>query len=161
METIEAKSLPRLGELLWSYRRALDRLEFCLEVQLRFTTSGDDRWGSHVADLVDEVAERIGLLDLERDVILGDGPRRLSEIIPVAPDPWPTILVDHETELRAATDRIQRLMGRHEIALDEHRNSLARLADMITPTSAVKTYDKTGRTRSGADRNAILFDGRA
>lgn len=160
METIEAKNLPRLGELLWSYRRAMDRLEFCLEIQLRLTVDGDDRWGGHVADLVDEVSERIGLLDLERDVLLGDGPKRLSELIDIVAEPWPAILVEHEAELRASTDRIQRLMGRNELAIDEHRTALAKLSDMIAPSANTATYDRSGRTRRSA-ANAVLFDGRA
>lgn len=161
MQTIDAKSLPRLGELLWAYRRALDRLEFCLEIQLRIANEGDNRWGGHVADLVAEVAERIGLLDLERDVILGDEPTRLRDIISRVPEPWPAIFTDHEQELQAVTARIQRLMARHEIALDEQRAGLQRLTDLVSPTQSTQTYDQRGRTRSSVDRNAVLFDGRA
>ncbi len=161
MQTIDAKSLPRLGELLWAYRRALDRLEFCLAIQLRLSADGDNRWGGHVADLVAEVAERIGLLDLERDVILGDDLLRLRDIITRVPEPWPAIFTDHEQELQAVTERIQRLMARHEIALDEHRASLQRLTDLVSPTPATQTYDQRGRTHTSIDRSAVLFDGRA
>jgi hypothetical protein len=161
MQTIDAKSLPRLGELLWAYRRALDRLEFCLAIQLRLSADGDSRWGGHVADLVAEVAERIGLIDLERDVILGDELLRLRDIITRVPEPWSAIFTDHEQELQAVTERIQRLMARHEIALDEHRASLQRLTDLVSPTPSTQTYDQRGRTQTSIDRSAVLFDGRA
>lgn len=161
MQTMDPKSLSRLGELLWAYRRTLDRLEFCLEVQLRLTDDGDTRWGGHVADLVAEVAERIGLLDLERDVLLGDEPIRLRELIDQAPEPWPSILADHEQELQTTTERIQQLMARHEISLDEHRAGLQRLTEMVSPTQSTKTYDNRGRAHASANRGAILFDGRA
>ncbi len=151
--------LPRLGKLLWSYRHALDRLEFCLEAQVCFMNEGDDRWGSHVADLIDDVADRIGLLDLERSVLLGDEPRALREVADTLPEPWPPIVIEHEHELQSAIDRIQRLVARHQLALDEHRASLDRLSALIAPTMTSRTYDRLGRTQRSADRNAILFDG--
>ena len=160
MKTMSVEELSRLGKLLWDYRHALDRLEFCLETQVCFMNEGDDRWGSHIADLIDEVADRIGLLDLERSLLLGDQPVTLSELSGALPDPWPPIVVEHEYELQAAADRIQRLVGQHRLALEEHRASLSRLSELIAPTAATRTYDRLGKTQNTADRNAILFDGR-
>lgn len=160
MKTMSVEELSRLGKLLWDYRHALDRLEFCLETQVRFMSEGDDRWGSHVADLIDGVADRIGLLDLERTVLLGDQPTPLSDLAPTLPEPWPPIVVEHEHELRSAVDRIQRLVAHHQLALEEYRASLDRLSDLIVPQTTTRTYDRLGRTQSSSDRNAVLFDGR-
>lgn len=160
METMSVEDLSRLGKLLWNYRHALDRLEFCLETQVRLMNDGDDRWGSHVADLIEDVADRIGLLDLERSVLLGDEPRPLSGLAPTLPEPWPAIVVEHEYELQAAVDRIQRLVAHHQLALEEHRASLDRLSDLIVPATTSRTYDRLGRTQNTSDRNAVLFDGR-
>ena len=157
---MSAEILSQLGKLLWAYRGALDRLEFCLETQVRFMSSGDDRWGGQVADLIENVAQQIGLLDLERDLLLGEEPRRLGELIAEVPEPWPGILVEHEHELQASVDRIQRLVANHQLALEEYRASLDRLADLIAPSPTNRTYDKQGRAHTVADRNAILFDGR-
>ena len=160
MKTMSVDDLSRLGKLLWDYRHALDRLEFCLETQVRFVNDGDDRWGSHVADLIGEVADRIGMLDLERSLLLGDGPQALTELAGVLPDPWPPIIIEHEQELQATVDRIQRLVARHHLALEEHRASLDRLSELIVPRTAVRTYDKLGRTQPTVAHDAILFDGR-
>ncbi len=159
MQTMSVENMSRLGTLLWNYRHALDRLEFCLEAQVRFMTDNDDRWGSHVADLIDEVADRIGILDLERSLLLGDEPMRLNELVGTMPEPWPAILVEHEYELQAAVDRIQRLVARHQLALEEHQAGLDRLSELLAPTATTRTYDRLGRTQGSADRNAILFDG--
>ncbi len=161
MENLDAKRLARLGELLWAYRRATDRLEFCLEVELRFSAAGDDRWANQVTDLVEEVAERIGLLDLERNVLLGDNNLRLADIIATCPEPWGSILVDHGNELQGAADRVQQLITRNEIALEERRGALERLTDMIAPATSTSIYDRKGQVRSSKERNALLFDGRA
>ena len=160
MKTMSVEDLSRLGKLLWNYRHALDRLEFCLETQVRFMNEGDDRWGSHVADLIEDVADRIGLLDLERSVLLGDQPLPLSDLAPTLPEPWPPIIVEHEYELQSTVDRIQRLVAHHQLALEEHRASLDRLSELIVPTTTSRTYDRLGRTQSSSDRNAVLFDGR-
>ena len=160
MKTMTVEDLSQLGKLLWNYRHVLDRLEFCLETQVRFMNEGDDRWGSHVADLIEEVADRIGLLDLERSVLLGEQPLPLSVLASDLPDPWPPIIVEHEYELQAVADRIQRLVARHQLALEEHRESLDRLSELIAPTAAPRTYDKLGRAQNTPDRHAILFDGR-
>ncbi len=160
MKTMSVEDLSRLGKLLWNYRHALDRLEFCLETQVRFMNDGDDRWGSHVADLIEDVADRIDMLDLERNLLMGDDPEPLGELAATLPDPWPPIVIEHESELQAAVDRIQRLVAHHQLALEEHRASLDRLSALIVPTKTPRTYDKLGRAQATSDRHAVLFDGR-
>ncbi len=158
MATLDPRSLARLGEVLWGYRRALDKLEFALTVQLALQDQQRADWNSHVADLVDEIAERIGLLDVERTVLLGDEPTSLTELIDTAPEPWPALLGDHQTELRAVGSRIDELMRRHHIVLDESRDAIRRLTDSLTTFESPTGYDRRGLT-TNASRSSILFDG--
>lgn len=158
MATLDPRSLARLGELLWGYRRALDRLEFALTVQLVLQDQQRADWNSHVSDLVDEIAERIGLLDVERTVLLGDGPTSLTELIDTAPEPWPALLTDHQAELRAVGTRIDELMRRHHIVLDESRDAIRRLTDSLTTFESPTGYDRRGQT-TATQRASILFDG--
>ncbi len=158
METVDSRSLARLGELLWGYRRALDRLEFALTMQLHLAETSRRDWAVHVADLVDEVAERMGFLDLERTVLVGDDPTSLSTIISTAPEPWPELLADHQAELRAVSARIEELMRVHHVVLDEQRGAIDRLTSTLAPSAAATGYDRRGRTTNNP-RASFLFDG--
>jgi len=158
MATLDARSLARLGEVLWGYRRALDRLEFALTVQLLLQDHQRADWNAHVTDLVDEIAERIGLLDVERTVLVGEGPTSLTTLIEDAPEPWPSLLSDHQQELQAVGRRIDELMRRHHIVLDESRDAIRRLTDSLTTFQSPTGYDRRGQT-TAAPRSSILFDG--
>ncbi len=57
-----------LGSLLWQYRSVLERVEFLLEAQLVFASSGRDKRLSSVADLLEEAVA----------TLLGRSSRRIS-----------------------------------------------------------------------------------
>ena len=162
--------LGQLNQLLWRYRPLLERFEFLLEVQLMVTASGRQDWQRHMADLVAETADAINALDLQREVILGQGPTRpisLRELAADAPDPWGDILTEQQAELEAAVGRVGELRQRNTSALAEGSAGIDQLIDALLESSgqfqsrgAGPAYGQDGRLQQGSS-TAVLFDGRA
>lgn len=157
----------RLNNLLWRYRRCLDRFEFLLEVQLGVLASGRQDWQHHMADLLGELADTIGRLDLEREILLGG--TTLSAIARSSPEMWADILAEQQGHLTTRAAAISRLRQRNEQAIAAGAAGLSRLVEAIAEAnggsagSGPESYGEDGRLRptaSGAS-GALLFDGRA
>ena len=125
----------RLNNLLWRYRNCFDRFEFLLEVQLMVTASGRQEWQHHMADLLDDLAQRIGRLDLEREVLLG-GELNLSALVAGAPAMWAEILTEQQDHLTEAAARVGRLRQRNEQALEAGAAGLRRLLEALAQAAA-------------------------
>ncbi len=125
----------RLNNLLWRYRTSLDRFEFLLEMQLMVTASGRQEWQHHMADLLDDLAQRIGRLDLEREVLLG-GELNLSALVAAAPEMWAEILTEQQAGLTTAAERVGRLRQRNEQALAAGAAGLRRLLETLAQAAA-------------------------
>jgi hypothetical protein len=158
--------LGQLNGLLWRYRPCLERFEFLLEVQLMVTASGRQDWQRHMADLFEETANALNTLDLEREVILGDG-ISLGDLAADAPDPWGEILTEQQVELEATVARIGHLRQRNTTAIAEGAAGLHQLIDTLLETNgqsrnvaAGPSYGQDGRIQQGTS-SAVLFDGRA
>lgn len=154
----------RLNQLLWRYRPCLDRFEFLLEMQLTVSASGRDDWLHHVTDLLEDVASAMNDLDLEREVVLGQG-RSLSELADGAPEPWPTILAEQLAHFATATSRIERLRRRNQQMIEANTAGLGQLFEAIAEAAGHSldnggdSYDGDGRRRSSGG-SSMLFDGR-
>lgn len=164
----------RVNNLLWRYRNCLDRFEFLLEMQLMVTASGRAEWQHHMADLLDDLAQRIGRLDLEREVLLG-GELNLSALVAGAPELWAEILVEQQDALTASADRVGRLRQRNEQALETGAAGLRRLLETLAQAAAgtgpadggsghasganTDSYGGNGRLRPPGG-SPLLFDGR-
>lgn len=172
IETAEASAMStlaaeidynRLNNLLWRYRRSLDRFEFLLEVQLGVLASGRQDWQHHMADLLEELAETIGGLDLEREVMLGGV--TLSDLASAGPELWADILSEQQAHLTASAANVSRLRQRNEQAIAAGAAGLHRLIGAIAeangapPATGPDSYGEDGRIRYGAN-GALLFDGR-
>lgn len=162
--------LGQLNQMLWRYRPLLDRFEFLLEVQLMVTASGRQDWQRNMADLFQETADALNALDLEREVVLPqgpDGPISLRELADDAPEPWGEILTEQRAELDAAVGRVAELRRRNSAALAESSAGIAHLIDAMLESSgqlqgeaAGPSYGQDGRIRPSGS-SAVLFDGRA
>lgn len=163
--------LGQLNQLLWRYRPLLERFEFLLEVQLMVTASGRQDWQRHMADLFQETADAIGAVDLQREVILGDGPTgplSLRELAADAPEPWGDILTEQHVEIEAAVTRVSELRQRNTSALSEGSAGIAQVIDALLDAagqlqsrSADAGYGQDGRRQASDASSAVFFDGRA
>lgn len=154
----------RLNNLLWRYRPCLDRFEFLLEMQLMVTASGRQDRLVQMADLLDDVAQIISTLDLEREIALPSGVS-LSELAETAPEPWDEVLIEQQAYLASATARVSRLRQRNTKAIEEGAAGLNQLLETIAEATGqasptVDSYGEDGRRRQ-ENGSAILFDGRA
>lgn len=168
MSTLAAEiDYNRLNNLLWRYRRCLDRFEFLLEVQLGVMASGRQDWQHHLADLLGELADTIGRLDLEREVLLGGA--TLSGIAEVSPEMWAGILNEQQAHLTNRAAAISRLRQRNEQAIAAGAAGINRLIEAIAEANGTSAgpgtdaYGEDGRIRHGTTGagGALLFDGRA
>ena len=158
----------QLAEVLWEYRGLLKRVEVLLESQLLFAGAGRDGNLGVVAEMLDETATAIGLVDLQREVLLGANPTEpsaerwmpaLTELAAGADETWGPIIADHHNNLSAAVQRIQLLVDQSRHTMGATLDRIAQMTSGISETP-VTGYDRAGRTvRSSAP--ALLFDGQA
>lgn len=162
-----------LGSMLWQYRAALERVEFLLEAQLVFASSGRDKRLASVADLLEEVVGTINELDLRRELLLhgmmlessqgedrpeGAAPS-LSEIAAVIEQPWSSMFLEHQRWFELCVGRITML-------IEQSRQTMGTTLDLIGKLVASESapsldgYDRAGRTVRGTTP-AVLFDSRA
>lgn len=154
-----------LGSMLWQYRSVLERVEFLMEAQLVFASSGRDKRLASVADLLEEAVGTINELDLRREVLLHDDAApggavpSLTEIAELAEQPWSSMFLEHQRWFELCVGRIQSLT-------DQSRKTMGTTLDLIgklvsneaSPT--LGGYDRDGRSVRGASP-AVLFDSRA
>lgn len=154
-----------LGSMLWQYRSVLERVEFLLEAQLVFASSGRDKRLASVADLLEEAVDTVNELDLRRELLLHDetSPQdqvsSLSELAAAAEQPWSSMFLEHQRWFELCVGRIQMLV-------EQSRKTMGTTLDLInklvTSESAPSLggYDREGRTVRGSSP-AVLFDSRA
>jgi hypothetical protein len=155
-----------LGSMLWQYRSVLERVEFLLEAQLTFASSGRDKRLASIADLLEDAVTKINELDLRREVLLhGDSADSnlptptLTEISESSEQPWSSMFAEHQRWFELCVERIQQLLAQSRQTMGATLDLINQLvASEQTPT--VSGYDRSGRTvRSTAP--AVLFDSRA
>ena len=169
-----------LGSMLWQYRSVLERVEFLLEAQLVFASSGRDKRLASVADLLEEAVSTINELDLRRELLLHDadtepspppaGATRttdyedgsvpsLSDLAEVAEQPWSSMFLEHQRWFELCVDRIKML-------IEQSRQTMGTTLDLIDKlvtsesAPALGGYDSAGRSVRGSSP-AVLFDSRA
>ena len=154
-----------LGSMLWQYRSALERVDFLLEAQLVFASSGRDKRLVSVADLLEEAVGTINELDLRREMLLHDeslldGPvPSLSELAEVTEQPWSSMFLEHQRWFELCVGRIKMLIEQSRKTMG---TTLDLIKQLVTSESApaLGGYDRDGRTVRGSSP-AVLFDSRA
>jgi hypothetical protein len=155
-----------LGSMLWQYRTVLERVEFLLEAQLMFASSGRDKRLASISDLVEDAVATINELDLRRELLLHDEtadasqqPPSLSELSEVSEQPWSSMFAEHQRWFELCVGRIQQL-------LVQSRQTMGTTLDLINQLVSTESapalggYDRTGKTVRSTSP-AVLFDSRA
>ncbi len=159
-----------LGSILWRYRSSLERVEFLLEAQLIFGSSGRDNRLAVIADLLDETATSIGELDLHREVLLhnsqdtsdqfgADRPPSLSQLAELSDEPWSTMFRDHQRWFEQTVLRLQQLTNQGRHTMSATLDLIDQLVNNDSKPSGTG-YDRQGRTVRSSSRS-VLFDSRA
>lgn len=151
----------RVADILWQYRRQLERMEFLLETQLLLAKAGKDEYLHHIADLLNETADSLAYIDLQREVLLSDYgvALDLTNLVASAEAPWDEVIRDHQQWFAAIISRIQELSSRNKRTIEQSQITLNRLADALNG-SPESSYDGSGN-KVTAQSSAMLFDGRA
>lgn len=119
-------ALPRLAGLLWEERELLRRLQFNLVTQQLIIGSGQWQWMAFADDEIRATSERLQEVEVMRSAeaeliaeALGLPPvATLRQLADVAPEPWPSILADHEAALRGLTAAVDAVAARVEHLID-------------------------------------------
>lgn len=107
-------SLDELSEVLWQVRRLLDLLRFRLEEERVLARAGGERWRWTAHREVEEVRDRLRVVELVRAVTtervaaslgLDAGPT-LLRLAAAAPAPWDDILRSHREALVVAAGAV-------------------------------------------------------
>jgi len=155
-----------LGSMLWQYRTVLERVEFLLEAQLMFASSGRDQRLASISDLVEDAVATINELDLRRELLLHDEsvevtqhPPSLSELSEVSEQPWSSMFAEHQRWFELCVGRIQQLL----IQSRQTMGTTLELIDQLVSSEHAPTlggYDRTGKTVRSTSPS-VLFDSRA
>ncbi len=161
VDLLSSEDAGRVADVLWQYRRQLDRMEFLLETQLLLAAAGKDEHLHHVADLLNETADALAYIDLQRGVLLSDRgiPVDLSELIKVVDSPWDEVFSDHKQWFASSLARIQDLSARNRRTIEQSQAALGELADLLSGETSDNGYDGAGRKVSSSGGSALLFDG--
>jgi flagellar FlgN protein len=107
----------KLSLVLWRERELLETLQYRLEVEQLVMANGRTRWLANAARDVESVLEEIRGTEILRSVAadeaaaeLGLPPNpSLSSLIDRVAEPWQSIMIDHRTAFRAASEEVSRL----------------------------------------------------
>lgn len=153
----------RIADILWQYRKQLERMEFLLETQLLLASAGKDQLLHHVADFLGETADSLAYIDLQREVLLSDRgvPADMSSLIAAVDAPWDELFEDHRQWFANSISRIQDLSGRNKRTIEQSQATLKDLSRLIDnnnePSSSA--YDESGNRVAATRSGAMLFDG--
>jgi len=152
-----------LGAMLWQYRTVLERVEFLLEAQLMFASTGRDKRLASIANLLEDAVITVNELDLRRELLLHDGSDQpvptLSELSDEADQPWSSMFAEHQRWFEQCVARIQQLLAQSRQTMGA---TLDLINQLVSPDQApsLDVYDRSGKSvRSQAP--AVLFDSRA
>lgn len=163
VELLSDANATRVADILWQYRRQLERMEFLLETQLLLASAGKDQLLHHVADLLSETADSLAYIDLQREVLLSEhgAPVDMTALIASVDAPWDEVFGDHKKWFADSISRIQDLSARNKRTIEQSQTTLGQLADLMTGTdrSGDEAYDGSGNRVSSSRSDAMLFDG--
>ena len=152
-----------LGALLWQYRSVLERVEFLLEAQLMFASSGRDRRLASIADLLEEAVATISEFDLRRELLLHDADDpaaeapTLSLLAETSEQPWASMFAEHQRWFEACVARLQGLLAQSRQTMGA---TLDLVNQLVNAERNVGGYDRTGKSVRAAS-GSVLFDSRA
>ncbi len=150
--------------MLWQYRTVLERVEFLLEAQLMFASTGRDKRLASIADLLENAVATVHELDLRRELLLHDDDAAssavptLTELSESSDQPWSSMFAEHQRWFEACVARIQQLLAQSRQTME---GTLDLIDQLVTSERApsLAGYDRAGKSvRSSA--SAVLFDSR-
>jgi hypothetical protein len=152
--------------VLWAEREALELLLFTLVQEQLILTSGSTRW-LHRADAQVRAAveqlrsgEVVRAAEVEALALAQRLPLEttLAELADSAPEPWPMVLTEHRTALRALVFEVESVASDNRRLLEAGEAAIRGTLDGLG--LSVATYDASGGAARTA-RGPLLFDEQA
>jgi hypothetical protein len=153
-----------LTDVLWRQREVLEELLYTLTTQQLILRGGDSRWlaraDSDVRSAIEAVQDFEVLRAAEVDLLVRHyglpADVSLRGLAESAPEPWPTVLLDHREVLRTLTFEIDAVAADNRRLLQAGERATREALDTITTGASASTgaYDsrgdvpRTSRTRS-------------
>lgn len=154
--------------VLWSERDLLDDVLYRLTQEQLVLSAGTTRWLNRADDEVRAALERLQLAEVTRAIQVQVLATRLNlpesttlaELAAIAPEPWPLVLSEHRTALRAAVAEIEAVSAENRRLLQAGAHSIRETLDRLS--DAVAGYDANGSAVSyGTGDGAFLLDAQA
>lgn len=151
----------RIADIMWQYRKQLERMEFLLETQLLLASAGKDQLLHHIADFLSETADTLAYIDLQREVLLSDAgvPADLTALVAAVEAPWDELFEEHKLWFAGSISRIQELSSRNKRTIEQSQSTLHELSRLIDSEPSSSAYDGSGNKVAAGRSGAMLFDG--
>jgi hypothetical protein len=161
-----AEAFAAIASLLWTERESLELVLFKLVQEQLILSSGQTRWLHRVDAEVAEALHRmrtsevLRAAEVEGLAVLLDRPieTTLAELAEIAPEPWPLVLTEHRTALRALVFEIEAAVGEVRSLLNAGASAIRQTLDTISRAAA--RYNARG---AAVDRDfgSLLLDAQA
>ena len=161
-----AAMLEELSRVLWKQRELIDQLQYRLELQqLVLAASRADRLPLALAD-VEAAMDAIRVVEQQRDAVVRDCAERfglpdnatITQLRESAPEPWRTVLVDHQQALLAQVAATEQTAAANREFASRGAAALRGVLNEITGNTPTTGYGPSGTatTTSTLIRPALL-----
>lgn len=167
LSTEQAASLDELSRVLWTQRELIDVLQYRLEVQrLMLIASRPDRLSMALSE-VESAMAAIREVETARDAIvrrcaefLGLAPNAtITQLRNAAPEPWHTLLAEHQEALLAQVAETERLAATNRELSARGVADMREVLNEITGTAPTVAYGPDGsRAQGGGLARPALVD---
>jgi hypothetical protein len=155
-----------VSAMLWTERETLELLLFKLTVEQLVLASGSTRWLNRADADVRAAVARLRTSEVVRAAEVESLSKSLgmpvettlADLAEGAPEPWPMVLTDHRTALRALVLEVEAVANENRRLLDAGSRAIRETLDNLS--TSVSTYDATG-VAVGSYRGPFLLDEQA
>lgn len=160
-----AELLTELSGVLWRQRNQIEVLQYRLEVQQVMCATANERRLQFAVDEVEAALDEIRRTERQRDLVVRQcadelglaADASLADIRSRAPEPWATLLGEHQIALLELVARTEELASRNrELALRGAHDTRA-LLDAVTGAESTASY---GPTSAATTSRGTLVDHR-
>lgn len=142
--------LDAVSALLWTERETLEFLLFKLAEEQLVLASGSTRWMNRADVEVQEAVDRMRTSEVARaaemEAVAGmlrlPLQATLAELASAAPEPWPLLLTDHRTALRALVLEVEAVAAQNRRMVKAGAQAIRETPDNLR--MSVSAFDATG-----------------
>jgi hypothetical protein len=159
-----SEELDAVSALLWAERETLEFLLFKLVEEQLVLVSGSTRWMNRADVEMQAAVDRMRTSEVARaaqmEAVAGllrlPLQSTLAELASAAPEPWPLLLTDHRTALRALVLEVEAVAAQNRRLVEANARAIRETPDSLR--MSVSAFDATGAPFSSFRGPFLLND---